>query len=353
MQDKKTNRFAAILLPPKLSTQGGFGVKPSENTRVTSNSQRVIHCVSVSGGKDSTATMLIAIERFGKEKCRFVFADTGNEHEAVYEYLIYLEAELGIVIDRLKASFAPEIAAKRMFIAKDARKGRKNGKRLRWSNKSKRRALAALQPTGNPYLDLCMWKGRFPSRKAQFCTSELKTAPLIEYQLELIDAGHIVVSWQGIRRDESANRRDAKRFEKLNPGLYAMRPIVEWTGRQTVDFVLSRGLAVNPLYSQGMSRVGCMPCINANKAELRQIGVRFPAHIERISQWELIVSNASKRGATTFMVAPGITTREADSNGIFSVIEWAKTTRGGRQKDLLSEIPSPGCLSSYGLCDAN
>ena len=30
-------------------------------------------------------------------------------------------------------------------------------------------------------LDLCIWKGRFPSRKAQFCTSELKTMPLVEY----------------------------------------------------------------------------------------------------------------------------------------------------------------------------
>lgn len=37
------------------------------------------HVVSVSGGKDSTATALVALELHGRDACRFVFADTGNE----------------------------------------------------------------------------------------------------------------------------------------------------------------------------------------------------------------------------------------------------------------------------------
>ena len=44
--------------------------------------------------------------------------------------------------------------------------GDKHGRKLRWSNKAKRRALAVMYPSGNPFLDLCMWKGRFPSRMA-------------------------------------------------------------------------------------------------------------------------------------------------------------------------------------------
>ena len=46
-----------------------------------------IHVVSMSGGKDSTATALLALETQSREDVRFVFADTGNEHSAVYEYL--------------------------------------------------------------------------------------------------------------------------------------------------------------------------------------------------------------------------------------------------------------------------
>lgn len=47
--------------------------------------------ISVSGGKDSTALLLLAIEREA-ENMQAVFADTGNEHELTYEYVRYLAA---------------------------------------------------------------------------------------------------------------------------------------------------------------------------------------------------------------------------------------------------------------------
>ena len=40
--------------------------------------------VSISGGKDSTATLLLALER--EKDVRAVFADTGNEHQLTYDY---------------------------------------------------------------------------------------------------------------------------------------------------------------------------------------------------------------------------------------------------------------------------
>ena len=142
---------------------------------------KFIHVISVSSGKDSQATLLLAINRVGKENCRFVMADTGNEDPLVFSHLDYLENNLGIKIDILRSDFSEQIAGKRMFIARDQRFGRKNGKKIRWTNKAKRRTLAVLHPTGNPYLDLCLWKGRFPSRRAQFCTQFLKTEPMVEY----------------------------------------------------------------------------------------------------------------------------------------------------------------------------
>lgn len=48
------------------------------------------HVVSVSGGKDSAATLLLAIERFGIDSLEPIFCDTGNEHAEVYAYLDYL-----------------------------------------------------------------------------------------------------------------------------------------------------------------------------------------------------------------------------------------------------------------------
>ncbi|MBX3653222.1 MAG: phosphoadenosine phosphosulfate reductase family protein [Ramlibacter sp.] len=353
------------------------------------------HVVSVSGGKDSLATLLIAIARFGAANIIAIFCDTDNEHELTYQYLDYLEARLGIKIVRLKADFTAEIAAKRAFVARDQRTRREydtrpvfeadgvtpvpkrdgrgqivlnkrgqpvqktvkvgGGRRVRWSNKAKRRALTVLHPTGNAFLDLCLWKGRFPSRMAQFCTEELKRNMAVQFQMELMDQGHTVVSWQGIRRDESQNRKDAKKFERVAPRLYIFRPIVEWTALQAVQHATLNEVLSNPLYSMGMGRVGCFPCINSGKTELREMATRFPAHMARISEWEKLVGMACKRGFGTYMADahPEKDRRKvfADLN-IWSRIKWAKTTRGGRQYDLLADAEEPGgCSSSLGLCE--
>lgn len=361
----------------------------------------IFHVVSVSGGKDSLATLLIAIERFGRHRVIPIFCDTGNEHQDTYAYLDHLEQVLGIRIRRLKADFTQQIAGKRVYIARDQRTRRQyervpmldpagnpvlrrtndgqielrmvwrkdgsmdlegiprmrkaHGRKVRWSNKAKRRALKVLHPSGNPFLDLCLWKGRFPSRKVQFCTEELKRNIAVEFQLGLIDAGHTVVSWQGVRRDESLNRRDVKVFESVGGGLYQYRPIATWTAAKVFEFCAAHGIKPNPLYLQGMGRVGCMPCINCSKPELREIAARFPEHPIRISGWEQLVSDASKRGGSTFMADAhdGKDRREifADLN-IWARIEWSKTTRGGQQYDLLAGIEEPNaCSSSYGLCD--
>lgn len=314
---------------------------------------KIRHVVSVSGGKDSAATLEIALSKCPRETIIPIFCDTGNEHEAVYEYLDYLEKNSALKIVRLKADFSDQIAAKRMFIARDQRTRRdKSGRRVRWTNKAKRRALSVLHPSGNPFLDLCMWKGRFPSRKAQFCTEELKRNMAVEFQLDLVDKGFSVLSWQGVRRDESLNRRNAKKIQRIGPKMWVFRPIVDWSAVDVFEFCRRRGVEPNPLYKQGMGRVGCMPCINVNKAELKQISERFPEHIERISEWERLVGMASKRQAATFIPAPGIKVQEAKDHGIYSVVEWAKTTRGGRQFDLLGGLSdTSACSSAYGLCE--
>ncbi|WNV05824.1 phosphoadenosine phosphosulfate reductase family protein [Candidatus Methylospira mobilis] len=317
----------------------------------------VLHVVSVSGGKDSDATLLLALMRYPKARVIPVFCDTGNEHDAVYQHLDYIELAIDIKITRLKANFDQQIARKRLFIARDQRTGRDaRGRKLRWSNKAKRRALAALHPTGNPYLDLCLWKGRFPSRTAQFCTQELKRDLLVNYQMDLIDSGHRVVSWQGIRRDESLNRRNAKKFERLNPHLYAYRPLVDWTAIDVFAFLKEQRIMPNELYFQGMSRVGCMPCINAGKAEIAQIAARFPDHIARITEWEQKVSAASKRGYSTFFNKELHDSRKDRhiyaANCIDEVIRYARTSHGGRQYDLFaSHIDTNVCASAYGLCE--
>lgn len=215
------------------------------------------------------------------------------------------------------------------------------------------RAYAATVVTGNPYLDMCVWKGRFPSRRAQFCTEHLKTIPLSEHQLTLIDQGFTVESWQGVRADESANRAKLSPSEERGGGLHIWRPILRWTGQQAIDFALSKGIKPNPLYSMGMNRVGCMPCINCSKDELLQISQRCPGHIERIAMWEQMVRLASMRGAASFFPAPGDGRGDLQGDNITKRVQWSKTSRGGKQLDLMRQNDGGPkvCASSYGLCE--
>lgn len=298
--------------------------------------------LSISGGKDSTAMLLLAMER--GETFRVIFADTGNEHQAVYDYLAYLEQQTCVAIQHVKADFSAEIARKRVYVET---KWRENGVQ----ESIIADALSVLTPTGNPFLDLCIWKGRFPSRRAQFCTEELKRNPLLEQViLPALENGE-VESWQGIRADESANRAKYPEHADQGGGLHIYRPILKWTVDDVFAIHRKHNVKPNPLYTMGMGRVGCMPCINAAKGELAEIANRFPNEVARIREWENIVSKASKRGASSFFHV-GKTPGDQIDN-VDGVIQWARTSRGGKIYSLFSQpaMYTGGCASSYGLCD--
>lgn len=307
--------------------------------------------VSVSGGKDSTATLLLAIA-LGVKNLIAVFADTGNEHPIVYQYLDYLERALGITIRRIKGNFAHRIAAKRAFV------------RDKWPQRGVphsvvEAALEVLHPTGNPFLDLCLWKGRFPSTKARFCTQELKRDPIIQQvMLPLMDTGQMILSWQGVRADESLARRHLPECDEVGGGLFNYRPILRWSVEDVFEAHRYMGIDPNPLYRQGMRRVGCMPCVNCNKDELAQIAARFPEEVARVREWEALVAQASKKGAATFFPTANDPTASAsdhitpETHGIDRMIEWARTSRGGRQYELIARVPADDrCSSAYGLCE--
>jgi 3'-phosphoadenosine 5'-phosphosulfate sulfotransferase (PAPS reductase)/FAD synthetase len=305
--------------------------------------------VSVSGGKDSTALLLLAIER-QPDNLQAVFADTGNEHEITYEYVQYLNDKV-FPIRTVKADFSRQIAGKREYVL------------TKWAEKGApqdaiERAAAALAPTGNPFLDLCIWKGRFPSSKAAFCSEELKRNPIMmQVQNPILYAESDVISWQGVRRDESLRRRhlvecEAKTTMPWGSVLWNYRPILDWTAEDCFAMHRKHGIKHNPLYEQGMGRVGCMPCINCRKDELLEISKRFPEAIDRIRQWEDAVKQASKRKAATFFAAPSDDSEWSATQTIDVVVEWAKTSRGGKQYDWLrTELDGPLCSSIYGLCE--
>ncbi|PRH13525.1 phosphoadenosine phosphosulfate reductase domain-containing protein [Burkholderia gladioli] len=321
--------------------------------------RQTLHVVSLSGGKDSTATLLVALELHGRENVRAVFADTGNEHEATYAYALdYLPSALGITVDVVRADFADEFATKRANLARLAvgePESAVYGKRefmYAWTPEAAARALELLHPTGNPFLDLCLVRGGFPSRKRQFCTEYLKRNPLTEYAIGLIDGGYFVESWQGVRADESEARRWLPHYEWRGGHYAVLRPILRWNVANVFEAHAAAGIEPNPLYREGMSRVGCMPCINAQKAEIREIARRFPEHVERVAAWERLVSEVCRPFSPVSFFHMGTTGHMGQATTVLQVVEWSKTTRGGRQYDLLADAePATACSSAYGLCE--
>jgi 3'-phosphoadenosine 5'-phosphosulfate sulfotransferase (PAPS reductase)/FAD synthetase len=316
--------------------------------------------VSVSGGKDSTALLLLA-QALEVPNLHAVFADTGHEHPETYDYLHYLAEATGVPIRWVRADFSEQIGRKRQFVET---KWREQGV----PETTVLAALEVLHPTGSPYLDLCLWKGRFPSRRAQFCTDELKRDPIItEVFMPLMDGESMLLSWQGVRLDESGARRKrlqgtgacVKAVDEVGGGLFNYRPILRWNVSDVFEAHRLAGIKPNPLYLQGCGRVGCMPCVNASKDELREIALRWPDQVARVREWERLVSLASKRGAATFFAAVNDpTVRKTDrithqTHGIDRMIDWAQTARGGRQFDFITEaLDGTACSSAYGLCES-
>lgn len=323
-----------------------------------------------------------------------VFADTGNEHQITYDYVRYLADTLGVNIQWVKADFTQQLAAKRervqntwfdyftteyagewVFSGEDQDRPLEPRRPLnifepvkivveegswKWTPARKAlteeeaymvisRALYLLQPTGNPFLDLSLWKGRFASTKARFCSQELKRVP-IQYQImfPLLDQYDEVYSWQGVRADESTERAKLVELEDVGgTGLFNYRPILKWTAQDCFDMHKKHGIDPNPLYKMGMGRVGCMPCIHARKSELNEISKRFPDEIARIAEWEELVSFVSRRQSATFF------TSGERGHGIYDHVQWSKTSRGGKQFDLViaAERDNLACSSIYGLCE--
>jgi 3'-phosphoadenosine 5'-phosphosulfate sulfotransferase (PAPS reductase)/FAD synthetase len=316
----------------------------------------VQHIVMVSGGKDSAAVATLALRRVPREQIRFLFVDTGNEHPETYTYLDRLEEHFGMPIERIRADFSDEFAIARRRIAEDLRIGRdKNGRKLRRSNRRKREALAVLKPTGNPFLDLCLLNGIFPSNSARFCTRRLKVEAITEHLLAAHEKGPMIV-WQGTKRTDSDKRAHLRLYSRQAPGWMNFRPILNWTHDQVFAFLREAGTPINPLYGSGFSRVSCGPCIYSRKSEIALLADRYPEAIDRIREWERLVSAASKTGFAPFFVGkeiPATPAQRRTRSSIDGVVKWARVDFRKNKKASYADVfeESQVCDAGQGLCE--
>lgn len=70
------------------------------------------------------------------------------------------------------------------------------------------------------------------------------------------------MAWfSGIRRDETASRRDRRVVEwDRRRGMVKVNPILDWTQEDVDNYIEDNGVLVNPLHYDGYPSIGCAPC---------------------------------------------------------------------------------------------
>jgi 3'-phosphoadenosine 5'-phosphosulfate sulfotransferase (PAPS reductase)/FAD synthetase len=262
--------------------------------------------LSCSGGKDSTACGLLL--RDHGIPFQPVFCDTGWEHDLTYQYLNETLEPLFGKIERLIATWegAPE----------DAPAGMEQ-RILKWN--------------------------LFPSGVVRWCTNDLKLAPFREYCVKVfLQTGKLPINITGVRRGES-QKRATYPYAELQDEALQVRPLLEWSEDMVIDFHKSHNVMPNPLYLKGASRVGCWPCIFANKSDIRTLNQIDPARIDHIESLEKRVQEARGDGKGTFFKKGTI--REA--------VSWANGKHDGMQSLFTDEdfdYNEVGCFR-WGLCE--
>ena len=222
--------------------------------------------VSISGGKDSTATALL-MRHLGLP-FQMVHMDTGWEDPQTERFVRdYLPGLLGGPITIVQSipewpeDWEPERAARAELIAKrvEGILGRKDPSAMvRW----------------------ILRKGAFSSRARRWCTSQIKVAPLQAWAKE--EMGLDFTLAVGVRAEESAARSKLPEWDMDDAGYPVWRPLLHWTTGDVIAWHHECNAMPNPLYTQGTARVGCYPCVMANKLDGRHVALRAPERIEAI-----------------------------------------------------------------------
>lgn len=207
------------------------------------------HAVSLSGGKDSTAMLLLMIER-GMPIDIVLYADTGMEFPEMYEHLAkvdeYLYRERGLHLTTLRHPKGFEW----MMFEEPKQK----------PSSIKRRTEQGLPLYGNGW----------PGVRVRWCTGQLKTH-LISKKANELKGSYNAIHYVGIAADE-AHRCKKDRY-----------PLVEWniTEAEALAICYARGFDFGGLY-EIYHRASCWCCPFQRINELRNLRQHHPALWSRL-----------------------------------------------------------------------
>lgn len=293
--------------------------------------------VAFSGGKDSHASLILTVKKWGAKNVTAVFCDTQWEHALLYPFIEEVCKDLGCHLIILKSEYS--------------------------------------------FIQLAEKKNRFPSTKAKFCSEILKVNPMIDYVLTELQSNDYLLIIQGIRRAESNQRSTAeencqyfkyyftpyghdkngkpKYFTYRKKDIIKLsalekvdieRPVINLSAQEVIKTIIDYGHKPNPLYYAGLSRVGCFPCIMCKHKEVFILIDKFPEYAKRLIDAEV------KLGGS-FFPPNYIPKRFHDKNdkgktfaSAKSVFEYIKM-KNASGKLYEEEESQRSCMTAFNVCE--
>lgn len=193
--------------------------------------------VSYSGGKDSLATLLLALD--AGVDFDLLFADTGIEFPETLENVREVSARYQLRLLSISA--------------------------------------------GEAFWDSVEYFGP-PSLETRWCCKLCKLGPITQLIETHYPGG--CLTFIGQRKYESSNRARSEHVWR-NPWMgnqIAASPIQNWTALHVWLYLFSKEAPYNPLYEEGFHRIGCWPCPASNMSELLHVAKTHPRLWERYAK---------------------------------------------------------------------
>ncbi len=165
-----------------------------------------------SGGKDSTAALLLTLEVFPRSKVKVLFSDTGTEFPWTIEYVEEVSRKLGIEVVKVYAGID-----------------------------------RGLLEEGMP----------MPTHDNRWCTGRKITS--VTLGLSKLSSGNTLIV-TGDRDAESRRRSVRPPIRIVDKQTLVATPLKLWSAAHVQLYILWKGLPLNPLYERGFYRIGCYIC---------------------------------------------------------------------------------------------
>lgn len=209
--------------------------------------------VSFSGGKDSTVVSDLVRRALSNPSIIHIFGNTTLEFPFTYEYI----------------------------------------ERFRQANR--RTPVLRAENTEQNFFSLCEVFGP-PSRMLRWCCTIFKTGFIGEKIRRTFGDEHAILTFYGIRRNESASRNTYERSsegKKISKQKVAS-PIIDWWDYDIWLYLMTSKIDFNYAYRLGYTRVGCWCCPNNSEWSTFLSSIYLPEQYERFQK--ILLSFARKMG---------------------------------------------------------